>query len=274
MRKHLLVVESCGLSHVGPVRTNNQDAIYLPNRHSLPWMGQLFVVADGMGGYAHGALASSLAIEKLIEALPVGDRKLNLKDFRRGVEYANTSIYKTAQKLGAGKMGTTLTAAYIFEDDLQLIHVGDCRAYLIRKQRAICLTSDHTTVGDLVRTKLIKADKIRTHSQRSILTKAVGIGLFVKPDISQFALQQNDRLILCSDGIWSVVQDDEFARIIAESSEIDQVGRDLVDLALGRNTDDNVSVIAIHIKDLQPVLPGKNEHTGLGWFRYRRKLVR
>src|SRR5258707_8714271 len=104
-------------------------------------------------------------------------------------------------------MGTTLTAAYVYGDVLYLAHVGDSRAYLIRDGRSICLTSDHTTVGDMVRSNLISSDKIRTHAQRSILTKSVGTALFVQPDIIQQRLREGDRLVLCSDGVWSVIED-------------------------------------------------------------------
>ena len=268
------MIESSGLSHIGPVREDNQDSIYLPGGFHPPELGFLYAVADGMGGYTHGAVASSLAIQKLTETLYNGNGKPNPKTLRHGVESANLSVYKAAERLGAGRMGTTLTAAYIFDDTLHLVHVGDSRAYLIRDRQATCLTADHTTVGDLVRTKLITADKVRTHSQRSILTKAVGIGLFVKPDISMHKLQEEDCLILCSDGVWSVIQDEEFAQTVTESVGIDQVSQNLVNLALARETDDNVSVVAVHIRELLPALPETQQHLKAGWFRNRRKLAR
>ena len=252
MSKYLPVIECSGLSDIGPVREDNQDSIHLPDGTHPPGMGLLYAVADGMGGYAHGAVASALAIQKLAETLYNGNGRPNPKSLRRGVRSANLSIYRAAERFGAGRMGTTLTAAYIFNDTLHLVHVGDSRAYLIRDQQATCLTADHTTVGDLVRTRLIPADKVRTHSQRSILTKSVGIGLFVKPDISQHKLQENDYYILCSDGVWSVIQDEEFAQSVMESKGVDQVSQNLLTMALNRATDDNVSVVTIHIRELSP----------------------
>jgi PPM family protein phosphatase len=272
--KYLPVIESSGLSDIGPVREDNQDSIHLSDGRYPYELGLLYAVADGMGGYFHGAVASSLAIQKLTETLYNGNAKPNPKILRRGVESANLSIYKTAERLGAGRMGTTLTAAHILDDTLHLIHVGDSRAYLIRDRQATCLTADHTTVGDMVRTKLITPDKVRTHAQRSILTKAVGIGLFVRPDISQHRLQEEDCLIICSDGVWSVIQDEEFAQAVTESVGIHQISQNLVDLALARETDDNVSVVAIRVRELLPVLPEPHQRLKAGWFRYRRKLVR
>ena len=273
LSKYLPVIECSGLSNIGLVREDNQDSIHLPDESHPPESGLLYAVADGMGGYTHGAVASALALQKLAETLYNGNGRPNPKSLRRGVETANMSIYKAAERLGAGRMGTTLTAAYILEDELHLIHVGDSRAYLIRDRQATCLTADHTTVGDLVRTRLITPDKVRTHSQRSILTKSVGIGLFVQPDLSRHKLQKEDYLILCSDGVWSVVQDEEFAQVVIESEEIDLVSQNLVNLALERKTDDNVSVIAIHIRELLPAQSEKQQPLKSKWFRNRRKLV-
>jgi len=247
------VIESSGISHIGLVREDNQDFIHLPDGLHSPGSGLLYAVADGMGGYSHGAVASSLAVQKMTESLYGGHGRPNPRNLRRGIENANLSIYKTAQRLGAGRMGTTFTAAYILDDTLHLVHVGDSRAYLVRDQRATCLTSDHTMVGDLVRSKLISADKVRTHNQRSILTRSVGLGMFVRPDLAQYKLQKEDYYILCSDGVWAVVQDEEFARVVYDSSGIDQVSQNLVNLALERETDDNVSVVAIHVRELSPV---------------------
>jgi PPM family protein phosphatase len=274
LSKYLPVIESSGLSDIGPVREDNQDSIHLPDDHYPPEVGLLYAVADGMGGYTHGAVASALALKKLTETVYNGNGRPNPKSLRRGVESANLSIYKAAEKHGIGRMGTTLTAAYILEDNLHLVHVGDSRAYLIRDQQSICLTSDHTTVGDLVRTKLISPDKIRTHNQRSILTKSVGIGLFVQPDISKHKLKEEDYLILCSDGVWSVIQDEEFAQSISGKVGVDQISQNLVDLALDRETDDNVSVVVIHIRKLLSTMAEPKQNNKIGWFRNRRKLVR
>ena len=271
LSKYLPIIESSGLSDIGLVRKDNQDSIHLADGSHPPEMGLLYAVADGMGGYTHGAIASALAIKKLAETLYNGNGRPNPKSLRRGVESANLSIYKTAERLGAGRMGTTLTAAYILEDELHLVHIGDSRAYLIRDRQATCLTADHTTVGDLVRTRLITADKVRTHSQRSILTKSVGIGMFIKPDISRHKLQEEDYLILCSDGVWSVIQDEEFTQSVIENKGVDQVSQNLVNLALARKTDDNASVVAIHIRELSPAQQKTHHPYNINWFRDRRK---
>jgi protein phosphatase len=272
LRKYIPEIESSGLSVIGSVREDNQDSIYLPDGQYPPEMGLLFAVADGMGGYTHGSVASSLALEALVDALFERDIP-NPKALLNGIEKANIEVYKAAQRLAAGRMGTTLTAAYILDDTLHLAHVGDSRAYLIRNGRSTCLTADHTTVGDLVRSKLISPDKIRTHAQRSVLTKAIGLGLFVQPDIVEHKLHEGDRLVLCSDGVWSVIQDNEFAQA-ADDLPADVISQNLIDLALHRETDDNVSVIVFHLRKLVPVPAEPESEQKNNWFQKLRKMAR
>jgi protein phosphatase len=172
-------------------------------------------------------------------------------------------------------MGTTLTAAYILGNRLYLAHVGDSRAYLIRDGNAVCLSADHTTVGDMVRSKLLSPDKIRTHAQRSVLTKAIGVSLFVQPDITEHRLQEGDHLILCSDGVWSVIEDRDFARAVSDASSIEHISQQLVEWAIQNETDDNASVVAIHINKLATASAHSSAQDGKGnrWFQYLRKFV-
>src|SRR6202142_183286 len=220
VKNYIPQIEGGGLSVVGPVRQDNQDSIRLPgDQDSVP--GLLFAVADGMGGYAHGGVASLLALESFSNTLAAHRGAPIPKALQRGVENATLQVFQKAQQLKAGRMGTTLTAAYVFGELLYLAHVGDSRAYLIRGGRSTCLTADHTVVGDMVRSKLISHDKIRTHAQRSFLTKSLGTALFVQPDIIQQKLREGDRLILCSDGVWFVVEDEEFTRVASEPTSMD-----------------------------------------------------
>ncbi len=272
MSKYIPEIESGGLSVIGSVREDNQDSIYLPDGRYAPEMGLLYAVADGMGGYTHGSVASSLALESLVDALFEREDP-NPKALLTGVEKANIEVYKAAQRLTAGRMGTTLTAAYVLGDTLHLAHVGDSRAYLIRDGRSVCLTSDHTTVGDMVRSRLISPEKIRTHAQRSVLTKAIGLGLFIQPDIDQYKLHEGDRLVLCSDGVWSVIQDDEFAKAVADLP-VEVISQNLIDLALHRETDDNVSVVVFHLRKLAPVAVEPESEKQNSWFQKLRKMAR
>ena len=143
-------IESHSLSHVGKVRQDNQDAVRLCdlNNEFLASAGHLYGVADGMGGYAHGGVASSLALETFFETFYAANGMSPLQKFRVSIQNANLSVYQAAQRMGAGRMGTTLTVVDIIGKKIYIGHVGDSRAYLIRDHKATCLTNDHTRVGN------------------------------------------------------------------------------------------------------------------------------
>jgi len=128
-------------------------------------------------------------------------------------------------------------------------------------------------VGDMVRAKILTPDKIRTHAQRSVLNKAIGIGLFVQPDIAQHKLREDDRIVLCSDGVWSVIEDDDFARVATEKSPVDLISQNLIDLALQHETDDNASVVVFHLKNLMAVSSEHEPQQRNSWFQRLRKLM-
>jgi PPM family protein phosphatase len=244
-------VDSSGLSIAGPVREDNQDSIFLHDIKYGMEHGQLFAIADGMGGYSLGNIASKMAIESVSTTLYSTD-KPNPGGMKSGIDRANILVYNTAMKNGVGRMGTTLTAAYVVGDTLHIGHVGDSRAYLVRNGKASCLTVDHTQVGEMVRAKLLTPDRVRTHANRSILTRAVGIDLFIKPEITSHKLLEGDRVILCSDGVWAVIEDHEFGTK-TKDLPVEMISRSLIDLALSRETDDNASVVTFQITKLNPL---------------------
>lgn len=254
------VLNSAAVSETGPVRAENQDAVGLPDPALSPERGYLFVVADGMGGYANGALASVKAVETLAAAVYERIGAPGQAALRQGVERANLAIYRAAQQLEA-RMGTTLTAALVVGRTLHLAHVGDSRAYLVRGPKAQLLTSDHTQVGELVRARVIAPGLARTHPQRSILTRALGLGLFVQPELSRVELQPHDRLLLCSDGLWSALEDEELGRLVSAAHSPAEASRQLVELALQRGTDDNLTALSIFVEQL----PGGAAARPAGW---------
>ncbi|MGA9406608.1 MAG: protein phosphatase 2C domain-containing protein, partial [Bacteroidota bacterium] len=183
----IVEIKSYSYTHVGKVREDNQDAVRLCNPIDELTLadGHLYGIADGMGGYAHGGVASTLALETFFETFYAANGVSPSQKLRVGIQNANLSVYQAAQRLKAGRMGTTLTAVNIVGRKLHIAHIGDSRAYLIRNHKSTCLTNDHTQVGELVRMKVLSPEKVRTHSQRSKLEKCLGMELFVQPDIFQ-----------------------------------------------------------------------------------------
>ncbi len=257
-------IESCGISDIGPVREENQDSIFLAENFSNN-RAALFVVADGMGGYSNGKFASSQAIDTFCETFQ-STKGSPAQRLNRGVEVANYKIFQITQKMGVGKMGTTLTAIYIEGKEIIVAHVGDSRAYLMRSHKVCCLTRDHTMVGDLVRMKVISPEKIRTHTQRSVLTRGVGLAPIIHADLTHHDIKEDDKLILCSDGLWSVIEDEELPKISEHSSGISSMVNQLLHMAIERGTDDNISVIGVHIQNLSTDALSKKRN---GWHRIR-----
>jgi len=262
-------VEFAGSSDIGSVREENQDSIRLPEDGCPLERGLLYALADGMGGLANGKLASSMAVNALFESFYAAKSPIP-KSLGRGVELANSKVFGAAQGLGPSRMGTTLTAVDLLGDELWIAHVGDSRAYLIRDGKAALLTNDHTTVGDLVRMKLIPADKVRTHAQRSTLNRAVGLGLFVRPEVSSVRLRDEDRVLICSDGLWSVIEDEELGSMASAAGEAEGLCSKLIAEAIGRGSDDNVSAIIVRVRKASPAggSPRRGKNVAEGYGRY------
>jgi PPM family protein phosphatase len=269
-------IEVCGRSETGNHRTENQDAIRIsaPDDPLVTGQGVLCALADGMGGYAHGGVASVTALDIFFDSFYGSNGALPAR-LNQAIQHANIAVHQAAQRLNAGRMGTTLTAAYLAGNQLFVAHVGDSRLYLIRGGKAICLTNDHTGVGELVRAGVLSPDKLRNHGERSMLTRCVGIDLSVETDITHITVRKDDVLILCSDGLWSVIEDDEFARLATRASDPEALTQNLIDLALSRDSDDNVSALAIHIQQVAPKADSADsgQRRGVGIYNFFRSRL-
>lgn len=263
-----------GLSFVGKYRDDNQDAI----RISQPVLddasyryGYLFGIADGMGGYSHGGVASVTALTTFFEMFYSGTAGKSHQNLRQAMQHANMAVFQASQRLGSVRMGTTLSVVNILGNQLHIAHIGDSRVYLVRGRQVTCLTNDHTQVGELVRMKLLTPDKLRTHEQRSVLNRCVGMQLFVQVDISQAVLQSDDYIILCTDGVWAVIEDQEFLEIVHAVRDPALISERLIAEAMERDSDDNASAITIHIRQIPQGETAANERPGLSqtlkkWF--------
>lgn len=248
-------INTFSFTHAGKIRADNQDSVLLC-RHDNEInnnVGYLYGIADGMGGYAHGGIASSIALETFFETFYEADGASPLQKFKVGIQNANLSVYQKAQQLNSGRMGTTLTTVNIVGHNMYVGHIGDSRAYLIRNNKISCLTNDHTRVGELVRMKILSPDKVRTHNQRSVLDKCLGVSLFVQPDIFKVSVAENDIILLCTDGVWSVIEDNEFAQLSQDINDPEKLAMKIFNLAMERDSDDNLSIVAIYLNHLSRV---------------------
>jgi protein phosphatase len=232
-------------TNTGRVRRNNEDAYLVAP--------PLFVVADGMGGAQAGELASRLCIEAFRDA-PL-DGRPPLDRMRSTIEDANRRVLERARSdAAAAGMGSTVTAAVIDGGFVYLGHVGDSRAYLLRDGVLQQLSRDHTLVNELVRQGKLTSDEAESHPQRSVITRALGAGDQLDIDLASFSLRGGDVLLLCSDGLSSLVDDDTLGSVLGGPS-LDGALRDLVARANAAGGDDNITAIAVRVEGA--VLPGE-----------------
>jgi PPM family protein phosphatase len=250
-------VEVAGLTDVGCQRENNEDSyLYWEPEGSEEFRrkGRLAVIADGMGGHEGGQEASRMAVETVREVYERAVRDDPQSALLEAFAAAHTCIQKYAELHPAFYgMGTTCTAVVLRERQLYFAHVGDSRLYLIRGRHISRLTRDHSYVGRLVESGLVRAEDAETHPQRHILTAALGAGLDVSVDGSGqgIGLREGDGLLLCTDGLWSVVTDEELEDAVTENAPADSCAA-LMKLARLRGGPDNITVQVLRIgKDSQ-----------------------
>ena len=249
-------IVSGGVTDVGRVRTNNEDCF----RIVAPL--HLFVLSDGMGGEAHGEVASALAVETVvkhcIEALDnpavtlYGRQEAawaeKTKRLSSAAHLANTKIFSSAQEHTEQKgMGATLTAAWVEGARLSIAHVGDSRAYLLRSGALQQLTSDHSLVAEQVRHGILTAAEAEESQMQSVLLRALGSQSEVEVDAEEHVLIPRDILLLCSDGLTRMVIEPEIAGTLQSEPDATTAAQKLVNLANDRGGTDNITVIVVRI---------------------------
>lgn len=229
------LVETAALTDTGRKRRHNEDShVYAP---------PLFVVADGMGGAQAGEVASGLVVAAFGD-FHEADHLGGTERLAAVIREANRRIYERATNdAEASGMGTTVTAALIEGDRIAVAHVGDSRAYRIRDGKLEQLTQDHSLVGDLVRSGRLTPEEADVHPQRSVITRALGTDPDVDVDTAVHEAQPGDVLLLCSDGLSSMVPDDVIMRIVSESARLDEAARALVQAANKSGGDDNITTV-------------------------------
>ena len=230
-------VTAAAATDVGLVREGNEDS-YLTE-------GPLFAVADGMGGHRGGEVASQLAVETLEKLFKEG-----AGDLPDQVQEANRVVFERSvlDRKVAG-MGTTLTAALVEGDRVRLAHVGDSRAYLLRDGTLRLLTEDHTLVHRMVSEGEISKEEAETHPQRSVLTRALGVDTVVDVDDDSLQVRPGDRLLLCTDGLTSMVSEDEIEDVLRTVPDPQEAAQRLVRVANEAGGVDNTTVVILDFSD-------------------------
>ncbi|MCL2680679.1 MAG: Stp1/IreP family PP2C-type Ser/Thr phosphatase [Coriobacteriia bacterium] len=238
-RRKARSVPFAALTHVGMVRALNEDSLL-----ALP---PLYAVADGLGGHQSGEVASQLAISALRDNAP---RHPDATALARAVQAANQAVIKGIEK-GKGRpgMGTTMTAAMIAGGSATVAQVGDSRAYLLRNRSLSQITEDHSVVGAMMRSGHLSAAEARSHPQRSVITRALGSDPALNVDTFEISVLRGDRLLICTDGLTSMVDDAQIEQILVSSLDPNHAAEKLVQAALDAGGSDNVSVIIVDVTE-------------------------
>jgi serine/threonine protein phosphatase PrpC len=234
-----------GATDIGKMREKNEDCFYAED--------DLFIVADGMGGHLAGEVASRSSVDTFVRFFNESINKQSKiqtrsikKNIIRSINLANDEVFKKSLKSSEySGMGTTFTACFLYEDNIHIGHIGDSRAYLCRDKNIDLLTSDHTFVGELYRRGEITYEETFNHPQRNFLTNVLGVSDETNPDYLTLKILPGDSLIICSDGLNSMLRDEIILKISEKYPEPEDVAKKLIKSALKNGGHDNITVIAV-----------------------------
>lgn len=234
-------------SDTGRVRDINQDAFFvMPDE-------RIFLVADGVGGHNDGELASRTVMADIAEyvkekPLPDDADDETVKNyFENVIRYVNTHIYDMARKNAPGGMATTLVALYLKDGKAYAANVGDSRIYQIRDGGITQITEDHTYVNSLVKEGIITKEQGKTHPDRNMITRAIGAEKDVRPDLFIFDIKEGDILLLCTDGLYNEVSDQELCEALSSAGDMRTACSALVDEANLRGGADNITAVSVRV---------------------------
>ena len=239
-------MEYFGITDKGRVRPTNQDIYRLevrPEKESA-----FLLVCDGMGGANAGNVASRFAADSFLadaagalDSAP--DEIMRHKTMLHALEKANDTVFGLAGRQPEFRgMGTTLVGAFVQGREASILNVGDSRAYLIDGETLRQVSEDHSYVEEMRRLGRISAEDARTHPQKNLITRAVGVDATVDGDLFEVELRDTDILLLCSDGLTGMVEDEKIAEVLAKAGTLEDKGRELLTLALEGGGRDNITV--------------------------------
>lgn len=235
-------------SDIGKRRKSNQDytATFTNQKNQL-----LALLADGMGGHQAGDIASRQAVEEIgiaWEATMIDDSEKAVQWFLQHIQQANQRIFEKGQSQPTlSGMGTTLEVVTLLDNHLALAHVGDSRIYLFREQRLIALTEDHSLVNALLKSGEITQEMAENHPRKNIITRSLGMPGSLEVDVAIHKIEDQDQLLLCSDGLTNMVSEPKIAQILLEAASLQDASQRLIDEANAKGGLDNITVLLIDV---------------------------
>jgi len=250
-------IKSFGLTDVGLLRTHNEDCFDTDDHH------RIYIVADGMGGHNHGEVASQIAVDSIHEFITQArdhDSTLPLSydsglhqhsnQLKRSIQVAHDQVLSAIRKDGSLLgMGTTVVGAMVKGDVLAIAHVGDSRGYRLRNGHLELLTQDHTWVNEQVVAGYLSEDQAKTHPLKNVVTRALGGDSEIVVDVLETRIEHGDLLLLCSDGLTTMLSDQEIHAHLSADSSIQAIGQRLIKEANARGGFDNITVVLFEVEE-------------------------
>jgi len=236
-----------GATDVGKIRDNNEDYFLVLQEKNL------YIVSDGMGGQNAGEVASfnaSKSVEKYFTEVRINKMSGNPELIKKALIYSVINSHKVIinlqrQKPEFGGMGCTIIVAFIDKDTLHLCHIGDTRAYLLHKNELKLLTVDHSQVMELVKQGLMTLEDAKKSSMKNQLRQAIGAPMNISPEYNSYKIAIGDKLLLCSDGLWDTVSEDDIKSILLSPKSVKEICNDLINKANMEGGHDNITVLVV-----------------------------
>ncbi|MBQ9157109.1 MAG: Stp1/IreP family PP2C-type Ser/Thr phosphatase [Eubacterium sp.] len=236
-------MRSYGMTDIGKKRKINQDYLFFSDE-KIGCFPNLYIVADGMGGHKAGDKASSYAVTRFVELAKKTSADIPFLSMEKLIQQVNEDIYRMSetQDQYAG-MGTTFVAASIVGNVAYVMNIGDSRLYYYNGEEMRQVTMDHSLVEELVRAGELNREESRHHPQKNIITKAIGVAEAMEPDFFMIEMKEGDRILLCSDGLSNMVEDDKLTEILSREEDLEILCEECVQEALFYGGLDNIAVV-------------------------------
>ncbi|MBR3401085.1 MAG: Stp1/IreP family PP2C-type Ser/Thr phosphatase [Parasporobacterium sp.] len=237
-------MKSYGITDIGLSRKYNQDYT-LECDEPIGNLDNLYVVCDGLGGHNAGEYASSTAAENFFDFVEFSESKMPLSIFKEAVLKTNRIVYDAGQEPAYQGMASTLVGVTVSGNIAYVVNVGDSRAYVIGPNEITQITWDHSYVAELVREGQITKDEARFHKKNNVITRAIGAEISVKPDFFQVVLEEDEILLVCTDGLYNMVSDMTIKSVVNSHNTLKAKAQRLIDLANEAGGKDNIAVVLI-----------------------------
>ena len=235
-------MDTFSMTDMGLLRNSNQDSVFC-EENPIGRFPNLFLVADGMGGHKAGDLASRLCIAEMVKQIQSSTARTPVSAFEQAIEAANQKVYQCAKEdLDLAGMGTTVVGAMVEDDVAYIANIGDSRFYRLHEHLEQ-ITVDHSLVEEMVQSGEIQKEEMRTHPNKNIITRAMGVKEEVEADIYEYRLKKGDMILMCTDGLSNMVEDEDMFDIVKGARDIVEAVQMLIEKANSNGGRDNIGVV-------------------------------